>query len=129
MANEPASTILPLNRFLISARTLIWLGNDMRGRNRQAEFVLSERLIHATIVLRCCSLCCLSRTRRFSFFLVCSCTKKAHDTDMQSVVMRERRSLLMKEILDETTMRNSATDEVEKQRYSLRGSGDGQSLA
>ncbi|CBJ48584.1 n/a [Ectocarpus siliculosus] len=42
--------------------------------------------------------------------------KKAHGSDMQTVVAIERRSLLMKEILDEAAFRSSALDDVEEKR-------------
>lgn len=53
--------------------------------------------------------------------------KKAHGSDMQSVVATERRALLMKEILDEAAFRNSVTDEVEQQRYRKVAMGNAKS--
>lgn len=42
---------------------------------------------------------------------------KAHGSDMQTVVATERRSLLIKEVLDEAAFRTSVAEEVAQQRY------------
>lgn len=48
--------------------------------------------------------------------------KKAHGSDMQTVVATARRALLMREVVDEAAFRNSASDDVEEQRCDNRAS-------
>ncbi|CAM9388486.1 unnamed protein product [Ectocarpus sp. 12 AP-2014] len=54
--------------------------------------------------------------------------KKAHGSDMETVVAIERRSLLMKEILDEAAFRSSALDDVQEKRETAQSNGDHRAL-
>eukprot|EP00903_Cladosiphon_okamuranus_P020045 g18412.t1 len=54
--------------------------------------------------------------------------KRAHGSDMQTVVATARRSLLIKEVLDEAAFRSSVTDDVEKQRLLALSNGDMRAL-
>ncbi|CAM9410347.1 unnamed protein product [Ectocarpus sp. 13 AM-2016] len=55
--------------------------------------------------------------------------RKAHGSDMQTVVAIERRSLLMKEILDEAAFRSSALDDVQEKRCEIaQSNGDHRAL-
>ncbi|CAM9308464.1 unnamed protein product [Ectocarpus fasciculatus] len=54
--------------------------------------------------------------------------KKAHGSDMQTVVAIERRSLLMKEILDEAAFRSSVLEDVEEKREIAQSNGDHRAL-
>ncbi|CAM9499456.1 unnamed protein product, partial [Scytosiphon promiscuus] len=49
---------------------------------------------------------------------------RAYGSDMQTVVATERRSLLIKEVLDEAAFRSSVAEEVAEQRYIAESNGD-----